>query len=158
MKKYSEARPKNQPASHYYVLCILADAINHHKKHYCYPSYKYILKVLRQRYGYVIKRRMLVNIINFLAESGQIVRVKRHCKNAQGELSLHSNLYMIYKRGWKLLKRFRRMIANTPWKKRAKDLLERWQPAERRAGNQKFTAMGPIVDQTMQKLSFDPGG
>lgn len=119
-KYYSTEKPKSQPGSHYRVLCVLESHMAHFKKRYCYPSQERILKVLKSRYGYEITRGHLCKIMNFLERSGQIIRIQRHKRSADGSLEMHSTLYKFRKLAWKLLNHFRRTMGNFVWPKSSK--------------------------------------
>ncbi len=80
------------------ILMVLARLCTKFDKLYCYPSMETIAELVFKFTGRAISERTMCRHLGALERDGWLKRQRRHERDINGELQLHSSLYMLTKR------------------------------------------------------------
>lgn len=76
------------------IVQTLAKLANRYRKLYCYPSQITLIQLHKARTGRLYSQRELNRHLLALVKFGWIIRKRRHKKSVNGNLELHSTLYL----------------------------------------------------------------
>lgn len=106
---------KSNTIRNMYILEILIFLMRKSKKHYCFPTQKKILEILKKRWGICVSRRTLNRYLGCLEREGMIKRVRRHKKGEDGKIKFGSTLYFVLQRGFRFLSRVGEVFRSIGW-------------------------------------------